>query len=1135
MLMNAWRFDKVLGRSTSFLVALILGVSALFTNISAAELQGKEVPPAIAVAREVNWNENTSASVRTSAEFLTAYRSQNISRIELLNDIDISNNQMAIRDAKLSRSLQIDGNGFTLRATNAWFNITSNGTDASVIWLDTLTRGQQATVHLKDLNVMARGTSFVDNGLWLYPRSEGWQLIVDGVRFARYDDQTEARRVARVGRGHVFLRNTVYMQTSAENFYAGQITVEPNAQVYGEINYEDYSTWWFSEPNQGITSIDRTLNIGENAHVELIGKSRSGIGGTTYPSIYEHWREIHVQKGATLKAAKPGNAFAFHNTAGVSQKKINVYEGATFEGTSTGTGAQPIMEEKGNAIQSHFYAAPGSTVKLIGQSNNAINALVMLRNRGSSFELERPALYDLRNNRAGAGSKAVIVGPGAQFKITNSDIEVWDGSRQGKDFSGPPSAGWYRSTVIADNNGRAVAGTHDPYNTSPDIMSTWRTLNYSRMTGVNGNPELAFEELTDADKTYVVNTTVLGVPAWWAEQVSVHVTNDKDETVQDGKNAVDGKYRYTLPDDAFFTAGTTYTATGYRGVPEWPASNTATVTVRDVTPPKPVKINEPLYHTSNNVYGSEGEAGATLSATLNGEPLNLAPNLTVKNDGTWSFDIPDDVVLNSGDVIQVFLTDTAGNTTPATKTPFRDAIFEAATKITVAEDVVPPVLHVKTPVIYDKDSTVTEAQFITDAEVMADKPLARIETNFTSVVDLHTVGAYVVDVTAYDRAGKSDTKSTVVLVKDNDTVIDLENNTMLRAGDFTLKLSEVQAADFVASAKAQAWNIVDGQPVAVKLESVKPTTGGAHDTVFSAGITTKTVKATITDDIDPELTADARIIYDVATTKDEAGFLADIHATLNEAGTITSNFKDVVDMNKVGAYVVTVQGTDTAGNKSNIVKTIVLVKDISTIIDEANNTMITAYDFALNLTEVPAADFVASAKAQAWNIVDGQPVAVKLESAKPTTGGVHDATYSAGITTKTIKATITDDIDPELTADARIIYDAGSSKDEAGFLADIHATLNEAGTITSNFKDVVDMNKVGAYVVTSQGTDTAGNKSNTVQTIVLVKDANTVIDEANNTMMTAYDFSMNLTEVPAADFVASAKAHGTSQMGIQLL
>jgi hypothetical protein len=123
---------------------------------------------------------------------------------------------------------------------------------------------------------------------------------------------------------------------------------------------------------------------------------------------------------------------------------------------------------------------------------------------------------------------------------------------------------------------------------------------------------------------------------------------------------------------------------------------------------------------------------------------------------------------------------------------------------------------------------------------------------------------------------------------------------------------------------------------------------------------------------------------------------------------------------------------------------------------------------------------------------------VSLATPKPTTGGVHDTIFSAGLTTKTVKANITDDIDPELTADARVVYDAGSAKDEAGFLADIHATLNEAGTITSNFKDVVDMNKVGAYVVTVQGTDTAGNKSNTVQTIVLVKDANTVIDKSTS-------------------------------------
>jgi hypothetical protein len=284
------------------------------------------------------------------------------------------------------------------------------------------------------------------------------------------------------------------------------------------------------------------------------------------------------------------------------------------------------------------------------------------------------------------------------------------------------------------------------------------------------------------------------------------------------------------------------------------------------------------------------------------------------------------------------------------------------------------------------------------------------------------------------------------------------------------------------------------------------------------------VKANITDDIDPELTADARVIYDAGTTKDEAGFLADVHATLSKVGTITSNFKDVVDLNKVGAYVVTMQGTDEFGKETNIVQTIVLVKDENTIIDETNNTMITAYDFSLNLTAVPAADFVAAAKAEAWDMRTGAAVAVTYNGEKPETGGVHEVVFNAGKTTKHVKLTIVDDVELELTADARIVYDAGVRKTAEAFLADVYALLNKPGTITSNFKDVVDLNKVGAYVVTVQGTDTAGNASNSVRVIVLIKDEYTIIDDVNDTMITAHDFEVRLSDVQGADFVLKAKA-----------
>jgi len=1140
--MNTEGVSRVLKRCTSVLFALILGMSSLTTNVipvSASEIQNtneeinvenmadnegakSKIPaPALPVANEVQWDNTTSRSVRTAQEFLTAYRDTSVARIELLNDIRFTNTeQNTMSGIELNRSLQIDGNNFTLITLNKG----ASWDEAMFFNLKALGARQTATIHLKRLNVHTQGLHYVDSG---YTGGDRWQLILDDVNMPLNNDGTEVSRVTRLNRGHIFVRNNVHLQSHNENFYAGQVTVEPYAKLYGENNKADHATWWFRQEFAATETIDRSVNIGENAHVELVGGPGSG---TSWPNIYEHWRDIHVHRGATLKASKLGNAYRFDKTANIPVKHINVFEGATFEGTSTGNGSYPIMREEGGT-QNHFYAAPGSIVKLIGQSDNKDRPLVQFTKSGSSFELDQPAVYDLRNNLRIPGAHAVSVGTNAFFKITSSDIEVWDGSTSVKDFDAPPTAGWYRSTVVANSAGKAVAGTRDPYNTNPNLMTTWETKKFSRITGVNDRPELSFDDLTDADKSAYVSASILGVPAWWAEQVTADITNEYGLLVYSGKNGVDGKVKYTLPNDEFFRAGDRYSATGFRGIPEWPALNTTDVTVRDVTPPTPVQVNGGLYHTENYVSGTSDEPGATLRVMLNGRPFAVSGTDTVRADGTWEFTIPDTTRLKPRDVLQIFLTDAAGNTNPIETTRFRDAVFEAGTKIIVTEDPIAFELTFKNPVIYNKGAVVDEAQFFKDIELSATRPMLNPESNFLErddkgnpIVDFNTVGAYVVKLKANDRSDRVDEQSVVVLIKDDDTIIDQDKDIMLRAADFNLNLSQVPRANFRELAGAQAWRISTGATVLVSHVGAKPTTGGAHDTVFWAGNANKTVKANITDDIDPVLKANTRMVYDKGATRSPEQFLTDIKATLDEAGTITSDFNSIVDLSRVGVYIVHVQGQDLAGNYSNTVRTTVLVKDDDTIIDDARDTLITAYDFNLKLSEVPNADFVERARAQAWRISTSDEVSVEYEGTKPTTGGEHWILFKSGATSKRVKVTISDDVDPTLTADARMIYEKDARRNPDQFLRDVHAVLDKKGKITSDFASVVDLNKVGVYIVTIQGEDATGNYSNMVRTSVLVRDANTVIDDANDTMLSAYNFNLNLSQVRDADFVALARA-----------
>jgi len=226
------------------------------------------------------------------------------------------------------------------------------------------------------------------------------------------------------------------------------------------------------------------LDVGTNATVTLVGKS-----GITYPAIYEHWRTITIYPGATLNTVHPGTGYAFSKTAGVPEKRINVMERGTIAGTNIiGPGPKPILDELGSGYVSHFYAAPGSFVKLTGHSNKAGAPVVNLRNRGSSFELDRPALYDLRNDLNGNGGRAVNIGPDGNFIIRNSDIAVWDSSMELKDLDGTPDVQWSNSTLVANNQGTALDGTNDPRDMLPSLRYSWNTTKYSRITNQPKSP-----------------------------------------------------------------------------------------------------------------------------------------------------------------------------------------------------------------------------------------------------------------------------------------------------------------------------------------------------------------------------------------------------------------------------------------------------------------------------------------------------------------------------------------------------------------------------------------------------------------------------------------------------------------------
>ena len=89
----------------------------------------------------------------------------------------------------------------------------------------------------------------------------------------------------------------------------------------------------------------------------------------------------------------------------------------------------------------------------------------------------------------------------------------------------------------------------------------------------------------------------------------------------------------------------------------------------------------------------------------------------------------------------------------------------------------------------------------------------------------------------------------------------------------------------------------------------------------------------------PVITCDKEASYKVNCTKSEADFLKDIHGATSDGSAITTDFSSVVDFNKTGDYVVTLNAEDTLGNRATPATVIVhVVSDETAVTPGENNT-----------------------------------------------------------------------------------------------------------------------------------------------------------------------------------------------------
>ena len=373
------------------------------------------------------------------------------------------------------------------------------------------------------------------------------------------------------------------------------------------------------------------------------------------------------------------------------------------------------------------------------------------------------------------------------------------------------------------------------------------------------------------------------------------------------------------------------------------------------------------------------------------------------------------------------------------------------------------------------------------------------------------------------------------------------------AHDFIVSFANVATADFVTLAKAVGYRITSDSSgnlsfaiVPVALASSKPTTVGIYPATFSTiSGTMTTVNATVTSlsFVTESIDANNFVIALVDVTAADFVQLANAIGTetLTAAdGTVTTSLIPVTLISPKPTTVGIHQILFATSNGTSVLVNI-LVTSVSTPqipqTPRASIEHIDAHDFIIDLADVASANFVQLADAIAYEITtdaNGHPtfiiIPIALASGKPTTVGVHPATFvTRNGLGETINVTVTTlpGVIEGITANNFVI--TLSDVATANFIQ----LANAIGTETITALDgTVTINQL-PVTLTSPRPTTAGMHQLTFETIngasvtIIVLVTTSLVQQlpAPNTNIEhidAHDFTINLLDVAAANFVQLA-------------
>ena len=269
-----------------------------------------------------------------------------------------------------------------------------------------------------------------------------------------------------------------------------------------------------------------------------------------------------------------------------------------------------------------------------------------------------------------------------------------------------------------------------------------------------------------------------------------------------------------------------------------PAGNTGPATnvvVDDITPPG-APVIAPVKPAASQVTGT-GEPGATVTVTFPGTPAPTVKAI-VDNNGNWSVDVPQGLILVNGDKVFAQQSDTAGNPSPST-----EAVVDG--EAPVIELPIADSTHT-----FPEDSAITPIQVLATEQITIVKSIVvdglpanlsySMATGLIEGIPLDP-GTYKVRITAYDLNDNASSITITIIVTDITPPVFIEplsRNYVFDEDSPIAPAIQISAAD--NSGNAPLIEVLD-LPANLQFD---PLTGQITGIPLNPGIYTVTVRAT---------------------------------------------------------------------------------------------------------------------------------------------------------------------------------------------------------------------------------------------------------------------------------------------------